>query len=1099
MRPHKLTLKNFMPFRSANGQAQEVDFTNLDLFAITGPMASGKSSLIDAIAWCLYGRTARYGADSKGVISTGETLCEVALDFTTSGQLFRAVRRTGRTTESGLSELVGDEWIQDASGSERLTARIEQLLGLDFDSFSKTVVLPQGRYAEFLSSEPSKRRELLEKILELGVYKRIAERAKDVETSAKARVETLRDSLARPQYVGIQQALVEQRREELTGVLQQLRAAETQEALLRGLAQQEEAVTSARTRVTELQAVLSTRTQEQDTAQQRHATAAARVHTLAQSLTTIATERDSVGYDARRHEILKRAAHHVHAYETARAETARTDQTLARIQQEREALTQQIVKHEDAVAQAHHAYTDRAAAVQQQIATNGDVTTLTERLTDAKRWKEVRHEQTSLTEQRTMLARQLTEVHQRVTALQHQAAAAEQHCQEVRRQRDRAREEEHTQSRLELEAHHLGKELQDAAREEKRVTEAASKLQAEVATAEQTVQHQRSVVTRAEQHEQTAFRALEESRQRHEAAHLRTTLMVGSPCPVCQTPVHEVPSAVPGRQTNLTALQQTYETAKTTAAQARQTYQKAEATAATLRAQQQTIGQDLADRAQQRQAVQQRFVERFPGFSSPSVALSGLQSQRQELSARVKKLEAEVQQAENEKQRLEQQRGTAQQEEATLTEALRRITQQSETATAHLHTLATTLAAYLAEHEDPETVLSARRTLLVQEEQAVKALEQTWRKEEQTLSALRTKKLQSEGQLGVVTTERNAAANQSEREAQATRETLELPEAAPLPTLAVVRQQLDDLAQKEQRHAALLQREAQCQHEHAQAERRVVEMQAELQARRRAVTETQQAVQQAKTMLTATREALQAALQKSALPDLGTEGEHIRARVDAMRGQLYALQEQRGRLESDIADLERRCAEKAQEEEKLRAAESETRLAAELRKLLGAEFTDYLSEGAVKALMHDASAHLQKLTHGRYSFKIDYKPGKRSAIELLIVDHEDSQRARPTHSLSGGETFLASLAIALALSQSFREIATGRAAKTSTECLILDEGFGTLDREGVQLVTETLQELRGEERRMVGIITHVEEVAAAMPMRIEVRKGNRTSTVTVSG
>ena len=77
-------------------------------------------------------------------------------------------------------------------------------------------------------------------------------------------------------------------------------------------------------------------------------------------------------------------------------------------------------------------------------------------------------------------------------------------------------------------------------------------------------------------------------------------------------------------------------------------------------------------------------------------------------------------------------------------------------------------------------------------------------------------------------------------------------------------------------------------------------------------------------------------------------------------------------------------------------------------------------------------------------------------------------------------------------------MATGRAAKTSTECLILDEGFGTLDREGVQMVTETLQELRGEEGRMVGIITHVEEVAAAMPMQVEVRKGNRSSTISVS-
>jgi exonuclease SbcC len=71
-----------MPFRSADGQPHELDFSSLDLFAITGPMGSGKSSLIDAIVWCLFGRTARYSSDSKGVISTGASACEVSFDFT---------------------------------------------------------------------------------------------------------------------------------------------------------------------------------------------------------------------------------------------------------------------------------------------------------------------------------------------------------------------------------------------------------------------------------------------------------------------------------------------------------------------------------------------------------------------------------------------------------------------------------------------------------------------------------------------------------------------------------------------------------------------------------------------------------------------------------------------------------------------------------------------------------------------------------------------------------------------------------------------------------------------------------------------------------
>jgi len=100
-----------MPFRSAEGYVHEVNFSNLDLFAITGPMASGKSSLIDAIAWCLYGRTARYDKDSKGVISAGESTCEVTFDFTIGERWFQAVRRTGKTTESRLMELEGGEWI----------------------------------------------------------------------------------------------------------------------------------------------------------------------------------------------------------------------------------------------------------------------------------------------------------------------------------------------------------------------------------------------------------------------------------------------------------------------------------------------------------------------------------------------------------------------------------------------------------------------------------------------------------------------------------------------------------------------------------------------------------------------------------------------------------------------------------------------------------------------------------------------------------------------------------------------------------------------------------------------------------------------------
>jgi exonuclease SbcC len=406
------------------------------------------------------------------------------------------------------------------------------------------------------------------------------------------------------------------------------------------------------------------------------------------------------------------------------------------------------------------------------------------------------------------------------------------------------------------------------------------------------------------------------------------------------------------------------------------------------------------------------------------------------------------------------------------------------------------LTPFAPDGKDPETELMERRQRLLQREQEVRAAETAKRQAEEMLTTLNTGKIETEGKLGVIQSEHNAAVAQVERVARAVRENLELESEAPLPELAVAEQELLELARKQELAAACEQQAETLRKQQTETERTLAALRADLRAREGFLQQLRETIRKTESELDQTRTALRDAIQRSVVPGLRPDGEGVRDQLAVVHERGIALRERRSRLEAEIVDLERRCAEKEQEEQKLREAETESRLAADLRKLLGAEFTDYLSEGAIKALMRDASAHLQKLTHSRYSFKVE---SKRRTIELLIVDHEDQQRARPTHSLSGGETFLASLAIALALSQSFRAIATGKAATTSTDCLILDEGFGTLDREGLQLVTETLQELRGEEGRMVGIITHVEEVAAAMPTRIAVQKGSRSSTIVISG
>ncbi len=113
-----------------------------------------------------------------------------------------------------------------------------------------------------------------------------------------------------------------------------------------------------------------------------------------------------------------------------------------------------------------------------------------------------------------------------------------------------------------------------------------------------------------------------------------------------------------------------------------------------------------------------------------------------------------------------------------------------------------------------------------------------------------------------------------------------------------------------------------------------------------------------------------------------------------------------------------------------------------------------------------------------------------------MVDHWSGDSVRSVRTLSGGETFLASLALALALAESLAELSTGGRAAEALESLFLDEGFGTLDSETLDVVVGALDALHGG-RRLVGIVTHVRELAERLPARLEVRRAGSVSTAVV--
>jgi exonuclease SbcC len=133
------------------------------------------------------------------------------------------------------------------------------------------------------------------------------------------------------------------------------------------------------------------------------------------------------------------------------------------------------------------------------------------------------------------------------------------------------------------------------------------------------------------------------------------------------------------------------------------------------------------------------------------------------------------------------------------------------------------------------------------------------------------------------------------------------------------------------------------------------------------------------------------------------------------------------------------------------------------------------------------SERFHSLSSGRYSFVVD-----DTGRDILVVDHHQGDERRSVRTLSGGETFQASLALALALSDQLADLAADGSARL--ESIFLDEGFGTLDAETLETVAATIENLAAGDR-MVGIVTHVPELAARMPVQYRVTKHGRTSRV----
>jgi exonuclease SbcC len=154
------------------------------------------------------------------------------------------------------------------------------------------------------------------------------------------------------------------------------------------------------------------------------------------------------------------------------------------------------------------------------------------------------------------------------------------------------------------------------------------------------------------------------------------------------------------------------------------------------------------------------------------------------------------------------------------------------------------------------------------------------------------------------------------------------------------------------------------------------------------------------------------------------------------------------------------------------------------KNVAGLSLTNFVLQERLEMILEYASRHLRRMSNGKYEFRLfEEKQGrtKKAGLGITIMDYF-AGKERPAETLSGGETFYASLALALGLV----EVVKGENGGIELGTLFIDEGFGSLSDDTLEEVLDVLEDLR--EERVIGIISHVEGMKTQIPMRLEVRQ-----------
>jgi exonuclease SbcC len=1000
MVPVRLQLRNFLSY--GDNPPQEIDLQGVHMAALVGNNGAGKSALLDAITWALFGK-ARSGNDQ--LLRQGANEMSVTFEFEVEGQLYRVRRRFSRKSRTHIvvleQQLDGKRWrpIVTESKVRAVDEEIQRLLGMDYDTFVNTVFMPQGRSGEFMNLDPSERRDLLAQLLGLEDYEKLAEKARE-------RAKTLSGQISEGEkHLKDIESELSQKPQIVAEFEKKQRERDHAEQVLRQMDEEIAHVQRTRENLLAVKARLELLRSEKQTIQKQ-------IESDQKDLNELEVQLQ------RWQKVLAQEAQIVEAWkkfqQVQQAEQALSEKAkqLMELEQQKHRLEQMILKA-------------RAELESRLKANERDAANIEQRLADLKkviaRRNEVERQLEELLKARKAL-RDWEEKQKQWQDLQQERAILEQTIASEKAEWAQ-KEGQLSQERKQLEAiigrtHQIEQELRQLEEVRKRFSELQSQLDSARKKREQLSGQLTMLNTRLEQLRKARKETEEKLRLLEEHS--------GEPkCPLCETVL--TPQKVASLKRRL--------------------------------------GSEL----------KQKDEEIFEA--------------EQEIKAReeeLKRIDEFIFQAGKALQKLpeiERRFGEANQRLAEVVEAERK-----------LEALKVELELLRQQKTEAEERWQKQRSELDERERAIGYDPDAHRQCQRKVETL----LRFEAELEQIRQAEEELSRQQERLERLKAEIAELNRKLSTNDFAHdERSQLDQVnesirklgydSERHQEIRAWLQKNQHIPQWWQQlqiAREEAPKIQARIEQKKQQIGENEKRLSE----IEAQEREKQAQLAQ--LPEIEERLSELLGRRKARENELQRLNEEVGALRYKLEELSRKEQEKVQLEERLAQMREEKIDYELLAEAFGRNgIPKMILRHAVPWLEDEASRLLARLTGGRMRlrFALELQTQRGTQKEDLKIFVSDELGERPYELYSGGEKFRIDFAVRVALA---RLLAHRAGAPLRT--LVIDEGFGSQDKEGLEAIVDTIQTVSKEFARVL-IVTHLDELRDYFPALIEVTKGSNGS------